>query len=240
MRIAVCDDEKEIRDMFVKKIETLHPKAELLLYQSGEELLLSDKEPDILLLDIQMPGKNGMETAKELRRKNKRAIIIFVTALDDFVFQAFDVGAFHYLVKPFDDRKFAEVLQSAIEQSEDRRGLEDAGRKGEMPSLIITTGGKHIAVNLEDIVYAEVFDRKVILHTMDADIEYYGKMKELEEKAGDEFYRTHRSFLVNFDFIRKYDATTVYLEKGQAHMARQNYREFVKQYLRYNQRKGRR
>ena len=240
MRIAVCDDEKEIRDMFVKKIETLHPKAELLLYQSGEELLLSDKEPDILLLDIQMPGKNGMEAAEELRRKNKKAIIIFVTALDDFVFQAFDVGAFHYLVKPFDDRKFAEVLQKAVEQFEDRNRPEGEDKKGEMPSLMITTGGKHIAVNLEDIVYAEVFDRKVILHTMDADIEYYGKMKELEEKAGDEFYRTHRSFLVNFDFIRKYDATTVYLEKGQAHMARQNYREFVKQYLRYNQRKGRR
>ncbi len=240
MRIAVCDDEKEIRDMFVKKIETLHPKAELLLYQSGEELLLSDKEPDILLLDIQMPGKNGMEAAEELRRKNKKAIIIFVTALDDFVFQAFDVGAFHYLVKPFDDRKFAEVLQKAVEQFEDRNRPEGADKKGEMPSLMVTTGGKHIAVNLEDIVYAEVFDRKVILHTMDADIEYYGKMKELEEKAGDEFYRTHRSFLVNFDFIRKYDATTVYLEKGQAHMARQNYREFVKQYLRYNQRKGRR
>ena len=240
MRIAVCDDEKEIRDMFVKRIETLHPKAELLLYQSGEELLLSDKEPDILLLDIQMPGKNGMEAAEELRRKNKKAIIIFVTALDDFVFQAFDVGAFHYLVKPFDDRKFAEVLQKAVEQFEDRNRQEGADKKGKMPSLMVTTGGKHVAVNLEDIVYAEVFDRKVILHTMDADIEYYGKMKELEEKAGDEFYRTHRSFLVNFDFIRKYDATTVYLEKGQAHMARQNYQEFVKQYLRYNQRKGRR
>lgn len=240
MRIAVCDDEKEIRDMFVKKIGTLYPKAELLLYQSGEELLLSDKEPDILLLDIQMPGKNGMEAAEELRRKNKKAIIIFVTALDDFVFQAFDVGAFHYLVKPFDDRKFAEVLQKAVEQFEDRDRQEGADKKGKMPSLMVTTGGKHVAVNLEDIVYAEVFDRKVILHTMDADIEYYGKMKELEEKAGDEFYRTHRSFLVNFDFIRKYDATTVYLEKGQAHMARQNYQEFVKQYLRYNQRKGRR
>lgn len=240
MRIAVCDDEKEIRDMFVKKIGTLYPKAELLLYQSGEELLLSDKEPDILLLDIQMPGKNGMEAAEELRRKNKKAIIIFVTALDDFVFQAFDVGAFHYLVKPFDDRKFAEVLQKAVEQFEDRNRQAGADKKGKMPSLMVTTGGKHVAVNLEDIVYAEVFDRKVILHTMDADIEYYGKMKELEEKAGDEFYRTHRSFLVNFDFIRKYDATTVYLEKGQAHMARQNYQEFVKQYLRYNQRKGRR
>ena len=240
MQIAVCDDEKEIRDMFAEKIGRLYPKAELSLYQSGEELLLSEKEPDILLLDIQMPRKNGMETAKELRRKNKKAIIIFVTGLEDFVFQAFDVGAFHYLVKPFDDRKFTEVLQNAVEQSEDRKKLEGAGRKGERPSLMITTGGKHITVNLEDIVYAEVFDRKVILHTMDTDIEYYGKMKELEEKAGDEFYRTHRSFLVNFGFIRKYDAATVYLEKGQALMAKENYRELVKQYLRYNQRKGRR
>ena len=59
----------------------------------------------------------------------------------------------------------------------------------------------------------------MILHTMDADIEYYGKMKELEEKAGVEFYRTNRSFLVNFEYIRKYDTATVYLEKGRALMA---------------------
>ena len=232
MQIAVCDDEKEIRDMFTQKIRKLYPGAGLLLYESGEELLLSDEEPDILLLDIQMPGKNGMETAKELRRKNKQVIIIFVTALDDFVFEAFDVGAFHYLVKPFDDRKFAEVLHNATEQSKNRK-------KPEMPSLLINTGGKHITVNLEDLVYAEVFDRKLILHTMDAEIEYYGKMKELEEKVGNEFFRTHRSYLVNFGFIRKYDATTVYLEKGQALMAKRKYQKFVEQYLRYNQRKGR-
>ena len=232
MQIAVCDDEKEIRDLFTQKIRKLYPGAGLLLYESGEELLLSDKEPDILLLDIQMPGKNGMETAKELRRKNKQVIIIFVTALDDFVFEAFDVGAFHYLVKPFDDRKFAEVLHNATEQSKNRK-------KPEMPSLLINTGGKHITVNLEDLVYAEVFDRKLILHTMDAEIEYYGKMKELEEKVGNEFFRTHRSYLVNFGFIRKYDATTVYLEKGQALMAKRKYQKFVEQYLRYNQRKGR-
>lgn len=232
MQIAVCDDEREIREMFAEKIGKLYPKADLSLYRSGEELLSSAKEPDIVLLDIQMPGRNGMETAKELRRKNKQVIIIFVTALDDFVFEAFDVGAFHYLVKPFDDRKFAEVLHNATEQSKNRK-------KPEMPSLLINTGGKHITVNLEDLVYAEVFDRKLILHTMDAEIEYYGKMKELEEKVGNEFFRTHRSYLVNFGFIRKYDATTVYLEKGQALMAKRKYQKFVEQYLRYNQRKGR-
>ncbi len=104
--------------MLTEKIERLYPKADLLLYQSGEELLLTDAEPDILLLDIQMSGKNGMETARELRRKSKKTILIFVTALEDFVFQAFDVGAFHYLVKPFDDNKFTEVLGNAVREYE--------------------------------------------------------------------------------------------------------------------------
>ncbi len=92
-------------------------------------------------------------------------------------------------------------------------------------------------MELEDIVYAEVFDRKIIIHTMDADIEYYGKMKDLEQKAGDEFYRPHRAYLVNFKYVRRYDAATIYLKKGQALMAKQNYREFVKRYLRYVQKK---
>ncbi len=238
MQIAVCDDEKEIRDMFAEKIGRLYPEAELSLYQSGEELLLSGGEPDFLRLLIQMPGKKGMDTDRQLRRENIKTIIIFVTALDDFVFQAFDVGAFHYLVKPFDDGKFAEVLLNAVKQFEDRKKLEDEGRKRVKPSFMITTGGKHITVNFEDIVYAEVFDRKVILHTMDSDIEYYGKMKELEKKAGDDFFRPHRAYLVNFNFIRKYDATTIYLKRGQALMAKQNYHDFVKSYLRFNQKRN--
>lgn len=237
MQIAICDDEKEIRAMLAEKVQKLYPKAKLSLYQSGEELLLSDSRPDILLLDIQMSGKNGMETAREFRKNNKMAIIIFVTVLEECVFQAFDVGAFHYLIKPFDDGKFAEVLRNAVCQLKERK-TELANAKKETPCLMITVRGKHIAVKLEDIVYAEVFNRKVIIHTLDSDIEYYGKMKELEEKAGADFYRPHRAYLVNFNYIQKYDSASIYLEKGQALMAKQNYHDFVKCYLRYNQRKA--
>lgn len=238
MLIAICDDEKEIRDMLAEKVRRLYPQAELSCFQSGEELLVSNSQPDILLLDIRLTGKSGMETAREFRRKHKNTILIFVTALEDYVFQAFDVGAFHYLVKPFDDIKFGEVLRNATEQLEDRKNKEFESTK-DVPSLIITTGGKHIIVNFQDIVYAEVFDRKVMIHTMDSDIEYYGRLKDLEKKAGEGFYRPHRAYLVNFDFIRKYDATTIYMKKGRALMAKQNYQGFVKSYLRYNQRKGR-
>lgn len=237
MQIAICDDEKEIRDMFAEKIMRIYPKAELEQYRSGDELLSAGRTPDILLLDIRMPGRDGMETAKELREKSSETVIIFISALEDFVFQAFDVGAFHYLVKPFEDKKFEEVLSRAVEQAGARKAQPEDS-KCKKPRLMITAGGRHMAVSLEDIVYAEVFDRKVIIHTMDADIEYYGKMKELARQAGDEFYRPHRAYLVNFDYIVKYDASNIYLKRGQALMAKQNYREFVQQYLRYNQRKG--
>ena len=237
MRIGICDDEKEIREMIKDKVQMLYPKAEVSLYASGEQLLAGEL-PDILLLDIQLLGKSGIETAEELRQIDKQLIIIFVTAIEDYVFQAFDVDAFHYLVKPFSDEKFTQVLQKAAEQFADRKKTEFVYVKKERPSLLITAGGTHITVNYEDIVYAEVFNRKVIIHTLNEDIEYYGKLKDLEEKAGEGFYRPHRAYLVNFYFIRKYDATTIYLEKGQALLAKQNYQGFVKSYLRYNQRKG--
>lgn len=235
MQIAICDDEREIRNMLGEKLKRMYPDSGVSFYESGDELLLSDSQPDILLLDIRMEGKNGMETAKELRGKNKKMIVIFITALEEYVFQAFDVGAFHYLVKPFDDKKFEEIIKKAVEELKNME--ESKNIKNE--SLIITSKGKHISVNPADIIYAEVFNRKVILHTINTDVEYYGKMKELEERAGEDFYRPHRSYLVNFNYIIRYDAETIYLKKGQALMSKQNYKEFKKSYLRYNQRKGR-
>ncbi len=235
MQIAICDDEREIRNMLGEKLKRMYPDSGVSFYESGDELLLSDSQPDILLLDIRMEGKNGMETAKELRGKNKKMIVIFITALEEYVFQAFDVGAFHYLVKPFEDKKFEEIIRKAVEELKNMEESENIKKE----SLIITSKGKHISVNPADIIYAEVFNRKVILHTINTDVEYYGKMKELEERAGEDFYRPHRSYLVNFNYIIRYDAETIYLKKGQALMSKQNYKEFKKSYLRYNQRKGR-
>ena len=235
MRIAICDDEKNIRELIADKVLKQYPEAEIVSFSSGEELLLSDKHIDILFLDIQMSGKNGMETARELRKKDKGMILIFVTAVEEYVFQAFDVDAFHYIVKPIDDEKFKDVLLRAVEEL---RSKDREVREPEASYVMINNGGVHTKVMIEDIVYAEVFNRKVVIHKLNDEIEYYGKMSDLEAVAGDSFFRPHRAYLVNFKYVEKYDATTIYLEKGTALMAKQNYPDFVKKYMKYNQRKG--
>ena len=235
MRIAICDDEKNIRELIASKVLKQYPEAEIVFFSSGEELLLSDKHIDILFLDIQMAGRNGMETARELRKKGNKVIIIFVTAVEEYVFQAFDVGAFHYIVKPIEDLKFADVLQKAVDEVNSRSTKEQVP---EERYLMINNSGVHTKVILDEIVYAEVFNRKIVIHKMNETIEYYGKMSDLEELAGDNFFRPHRAYLINFKYVDKYDATTVYLEKGNVIMAKQNYPEFVKKYMKYNQKRG--
>ena len=79
---------------------------------------LEENMADIVITDIQMPGMDGMETARILRQKNERMVLIFVTAVEEYVFQAFDVAAFHYLVKPFSDEKFEEVVKRAVRSIE--------------------------------------------------------------------------------------------------------------------------
>lgn len=238
MKIGICDDEKEIRDLLTERVrdfESAMEVTEVSLYASGREVLQEEALPDILFLDIQMPGINGMDVARRLRKKNKRMILIFVTGLEEYVFQAFDVGAFHYLVKPFSEEKFRSVLQSAKEQYEEYTAMEKRG--GEEPCLVVKSGGTRRRVCLNELVYAEVFNRKIVLHMEEGDIEYYGRMAELERQAGEDFYRPHRAYLVHLKYVIQYDAGTIYMERGKAIMAKQKYPDFVKKYMDYIRRK---
>jgi len=235
MRIAICDDEKNIRELIGNKVARQYPNAEIIFFQSGEELLLADKYADILFLDIQMSGIDGMETARKLRKKDKNVILIFVTVVEEYVFQAFDVGAFNYIVKPIDDAKFLDVLRRAVgEWSSQKINVNEPEER----YVLINNNGVHTKVMFDEIVYAEVFNRKVVIHKLNGEIEYYGKMSDLESSVGENFFRPHRAYLVNFKYVEKYNATTIYLEKGTVLMAKRNYPEFVKKYLKYIQKRG--
>lgn len=234
--VAICDDEQLIRDMLEEKVKKRFPFAVTELYSSGSELLESSTQADILFLDIQMPEMDGMKTASLFHVQKKDALIIFVTAAPEYVFQAFDVKAFHYLLKPLSGDKFDKVLEKAVQEIKNRK----TGDKGTGEAyMMIQAGGVHTKILLKDIIYAEVFNRKVVIHTVNGETEYYGKLSELEKKAGADFFRPHRSYLIHFKFVKKYDAASIDMGSGTALIAKQNYPEFVKQYLKYNQRKGR-
>ena len=109
IRIAIVDDEKVIKEQIKKMIEKKQTNCVIDTYSSGEEVLRSDKYYDITFLDIQMEGMNGIDTARALRQKAEDMVLIFITGVKEYVFDAFDVAAFHYLIKPIEENKFWEV-----------------------------------------------------------------------------------------------------------------------------------
>jgi len=122
MNIAVCDDEVRGRERILTLLEKEFSQAQTCEFDSGMKLIESVKEgylPDIVLLDIAMEGMDGMETARRLKELAD-AILIFVTGVKEQVFDAFDVGAFHYLMKPVDQDKMLDVLRRAVQEVEKR------------------------------------------------------------------------------------------------------------------------
>ena len=234
MNIAICDDEKRICTILAEKVREICPDAEIFTYQSGKELLDADVLPDILLLDIRMPEINGMDVAKTLRDRDWKKILIFITGEEDQVFHSFDLHAFHFLVKPVSDAKLKEVIENAKKELEHYWAL-----SGKYDRYIeIQSGTSHIRVNLSRLIYAEVYDRKTILHMKDENIEYYGQLSALEVLAGKDFYRIHRSYLVNMKYVERYDRTSVTtLSDDKIPIARREYDGFLNAYMEYSRRR---
>lgn len=113
LKIAVCDDEPAYAKQISDRIKRFMPDCEIESFLSGEDLLLCGALFDIYFLDIQMERMNGIETARKLREQDDESIIVFFTAAKEYVFDAFDVAALQYLVKPVDDAKLQETLVRA-------------------------------------------------------------------------------------------------------------------------------
>lgn len=228
MRIAICDDEARGRERIQTLLEKEFTQVQTRQFDSGMTLLTAVREgyqPDILLLDIAMEGMNGMETARQIKALSD-VILIFVTGVKEQVFQAFDVGAFHYLVKPVEEERLKEVLSRAMQEVNKRQGAPKF--------LLIKSGGTHRKVPVEDILYVENNGRKVVVHTKTEKLEYYERMNHLEEVLGEGFYRCHRGYLVALRAISGYDNTSITVSTGEKiYLAKQKYSEFVKLYCRF-------
>lgn len=230
MRIAVCDDESAIRNEIVRLIRKQQPEADIMLFSSGEEMLAAQKDFLIYFLDIDMGEMTGIEVAKALRAKQEqqlKSIIIFITGYREYMEDAFDVNAYHYLVKPINETKFYEVFNKAWKEA---AALEESMKR----KILVKAAGTSKSVFLKDIFYIESSNKKVIFHTAQGSFEVYTKMESLEAELGAAFYRCHRCYLVNMEKIAAYNADTIQLVNGEKLiLAQKKYPDFVKAFMRY-------
>lgn len=227
--IAVCDDEKYMADQIRKSVVDFFRKkyieTAVICFPCAEELLAYDKPIDLLFLDIQMNGADGMTAAKKLRKRGFKGFLIFITVLKEMVFQSFEVQPFDYLVKPVEQRQFDRTMERLL------ISMQNAGEA----NLLVRRGYESRIIPLEDIIFCEIIDRKVYLHLQSSEVvDYYERIENLENKLDDRFYRCHRSFLINLQYLQSYKNQTAYLENGrQIPVSRLRGKEFSGVILQY-------
>lgn len=199
INIAICDDEEVVLHSVKKLVHQFFDKRNIeigvSLFTSGEELVKSKKEIDLLFLDIQMKDMDGMETARKMRNKNYKGFLIFITVLKEMVFQSFEVQAFAYLLKPIQNADFVKTMERVLQSM---KNAEDA-------KLLVQRGVESRIISFDEIVFCEIIDRKVYLHLKAGDIiDYYDKMENLETKLDDRFFRCHRSYFINLQYLISY------------------------------------
>ena len=207
--IAICDDEKYVCNTIQTMLSNfLSKNMEITIQQfsSGTELLQYNKTIDILFLDIQMDYINGMETARKLRNRKFKGFIIFITILKEMVFQSFEVQAYDYLLKPITEKQFDKTMERLF------TSIQNANEA----NLLIQKGHESRIISFEDIVYCEIIDRKVYLHLSSSEIlDFYDRIENLEKKLDNNFFRCHRSFLINLKHLKSYKNGIAYMENGQ-------------------------
>ena len=233
IKIAICDDEANVRAHLISLIRAQSCPCEIAEYADAGDCLADTQEIDLLFLDIELaPGRpDGMELARKIRERSTtvQPVIIFVTGYERYVFDAFDVGAFQYLLKPLNEEKFVQVFTRAVEQIKAVRDQPKVFR-----ALTIQSAGSIRTVPLDSIYYIESNDHKVILRLKDGDFSCYAKIRDLEAELGNQFCRIHKGYLVNLAFVEGYSKGELTLASGEKLLiSKYKYQDFVKAYLRF-------
>ena len=233
MRICFCDDEASTRSQFERMAaawaEQRGEAAELQLYNSAEQLLFEVGQPeaqelvfDLILLDIQMGGMDGITLARQLRAQDKRVTLAFLTAAREYVFEGYEVQAVRYLLKPMQQEKVFELLDLA------RQNLQ------EQPSLILNCADEKKKLYLSQIAAIEAQGHYLIFRTTTGQLQQKASLSSLAGHLGDSFVMSHRSFYVNLAHLLRISRTECTLDTGlTVPVSRGAYKNLNEQFILY-------
>ncbi|MCG5104937.1 LytR/AlgR family response regulator transcription factor [Oceanobacillus alkalisoli] len=206
IRAMIAEDEAMARKelMYLLQHEDdiiMSPHAE-----TGEELIEQYQlhQPDVIFLDVEMPGMSGVEAAKYITKDEvKQPLFIFTTAYDEYAMDAFDIEAIDYLLKPYEESHFKRALKRLRKALHSKELDKSASEPQVMTDkLLIDDGERMVVLSPESIYYAVPHKKQIEIHTLDKVIKSKLTLRELETKLNDEsFFRTHRSYLVNLNHI---------------------------------------
>lgn len=234
IKIAFCDDDSsvlaELCDRIGRYGEGKSQKMEYKAYKTPVELLAAMEQGagfDIIFMDILMPGENGIEAAREIRRFDTVVKIIFLTSSAEFAVQSYTVGAYFYLLKPVEEESFTRVLDTVLAECQ----------KNEDDSLIVKCRDGITRVRLAQLEYCEVIGRVLLFHLSNGRvIEGNGKLDDLSGRllSHGGFIRPHRSYLVNMDYIQNISYRTITLfSLAEIPIPRGKYARIKERYLEY-------
>ena len=230
-RIGLCEDCREDRQRVRLYLETLfqeiHKPYTYTEYTSYRNFL-DEAKPfmfDILLFDVDLGGKSGIEAAVRLRKADKRVIIIFTTNYPGNVFDSFAAEPLQYLLKPLSRELFMEVMKNALSKIEDSR------------QKVITFSFDKVIYNIpvDSIIYFENEKRLIYIVTEQTTYKFYGKISLLEQHPLlNGFIHCHRSYLVNPAFIQRIEHDTIILTAGEKiPISRSSSKKVREQYINY-------
>ena len=229
MRIAICDDNEndiERTREYIEKIFTGAEIADMLICTDGHSLLseLKNKSMDIVFLDIEMPGINGLETARKIREFDKHIMIVFLTGYIEFSLQGYEVSAFRYILKNQDEsyylQNFAEIHNEYVLKNK---------------TLVIDARSGTKIFFLNDIFFIEVMNKDISIHTHDKSYEFSKTLSWVESRVDTVFFvKSHKSFIINAAHIDKIENSSIVFKNGKAIPLSRSFKEnVVKTYLKY-------